>query len=156
ADRIAADLTVVGPEAPLVAGVVDAFRTKGRRIVGPTAAAARLEGSKRFAKEVMIEAGIPTARSVEASTKAEAAARISEIGFPVVVKFDGLAAGKGVVICEDKAAALAALESLPEGAFVLEEFLTGEEVSFIAYIHENGSIVPFEATQDHKTIFDGD
>ncbi len=160
AESINAELTVVGPEAPLVAGVIDAFRARGRRIVGPTAAAAQLEGSKRFAKQVMIDAGIPTARSIEASTKAEAARHLSDtgfaLGFPLVVKFDGLAAGKGVVICEDKAAALAALESLPEGAYVLEEFLEGEEVSFIAYVHENGSIVPFEATQDHKTIFDGD
>jgi phosphoribosylamine---glycine ligase len=156
ARHIGAALTVVGPEAPLAAGVVDCFRAAGLRIVGPTAAAARLEASKVFAKEIMAEAGIPTARAVAASSKTAARARLNDLGFPVVVKYDGLAAGKGVVICTNAAEAAAALDQLPEGAFVLEEFLIGEEVSFIAYIHENGTVVPFEATQDHKTIFDGD
>jgi phosphoribosylamine--glycine ligase len=160
AETIGADLTVVGPEAPLVAGVVDVFRTAGRRIVGPTAAAAQLEGSKLFAKQIMQAAGVPTAQSVSAASKSDAAARLTNpsfpLAFPMVVKFDGLASGKGVVICASRDEALAAVASLPEGAFVLEEFLVGEEVSFIAYVHESGVIIPFEATQDHKTIFDND
>ena len=156
AEQIDAELTVVGPEAPLAIGVVDLFRVKGRRIVGPTAAAARLEASKLFAKQVMQAAGIPTARSIAAASKAEAAKHVRDLGYPMVVKYDGLAAGKGVVICQTEAEAQAAIAGLPQGAFVLEEFLIGEEVSFIAYVHENGTILPFEATQDHKTIFNGD
>jgi phosphoribosylamine--glycine ligase len=156
AEAVDADITVVGPEAPLVSGVVDLFRSRGKRIVGPTAAAAQLEGSKVFSKRFMIAAGVPTAKALTLSSRAEVRGALGGFGFPLVIKFDGLAAGKGVVIAADESEALAALDSLPEGSYVLEEFLTGEEVSFIVYVHENGAIVPLEATQDHKTIFDND
>src|SRR5277367_5278083 len=133
ADSIGADLTVVGPEAPLAAGIVDQFRAAGRLIVGPTAAAARLEASKVFAKEFMTRAGIPTARFASVSTVDGARAVLREFGFPVVLKADGLAAGKGVIIANEPAEAEAALATLMTSAsrLVIEEFLTGEEVSFI-------------------------
>jgi phosphoribosylamine---glycine ligase len=139
------DLTVVGPEAPLVEGIVDIFREQKKLIVGPTQAAARLEGSKLFAKEFFIRAGIPTARSGQS---------LKEFSFPVVIKADGLAAGKGVVISENEAEAKEALVRLGPNV-VIEEFLQGEEVSFIAL--SNGTdIMPFLPTQDHKRLLDGD
>ena len=149
-----ADLTVVGPEVPLVAGVVDAFRAAGRPIVGPTAAAARLEGSKVFAKNFFIQRDIPTAAYVTAATPADARATLDRFGFPVVLKADGLAAGKGVVIAHDRAAAEAALATL-NGPIVVEEFLTGQEVSFIA-LCDGRDVLPLAPTQDHKAVFDGD
>jgi phosphoribosylamine--glycine ligase len=155
AEHLGANLTVVGPEAPLVAGVVDAFRARGLRIVGPTAAAARLEGSKVFAKEFLCRAGIPTARALTADTAGLAAERLDQLGFPVVLKADGLAAGKGVVIAASRSEAEQALASLPAGRFVIEEYLEGEEVSFIVYT-DGSKVVPLEATQDHKAVFDGD
>jgi len=149
------DLTIVGPEAPLVAGIVDAFRASGLRIIGPTAAAARLEGSKVFAKQFMQAAGIPTARFRIASGPAEAPRLLDTFGYPVVLKADGLAAGKGVIVAEDRAQALAALEQLPPGPLVIEEYLTGEEVSFITIC--NGTrAVALEPTQDHKRVYDAD
>lgn len=163
ADKVNADLTVVGPEAPLVAGVVDAFRAAGRLVVGPTAAAAQLEGSKIFAKRFFERAGIPTARFVAAETAAEALAALDQFGCPVVLKADGLAAGKGVLICESRADAEAGIRGLFSGQLVgsagsrvvVEEYLTGEEVSFIA-LADGTNIVPLEPTQDHKTIYDND
>ncbi len=157
AEQVNATLTVVGPEAPLVAGTVDLFRAQAphRKIIGPTAAAAQLEGSKVFSKAFMLRAGIPTARAVTAANAEAAAAHLDEIGYPVVLKADGLAAGKGVVIAPDRAAALDALSKLPAGQIVVEEFLTGEEVSFIVVADHRRSW-PLEATQDHKAIFDGD
>ena len=149
------DLTIVGPEAPLVAGIADAFRASGLRIIGPTAAAARLEGSKVFAKQFMAAAGIPTARFRTASGPAEAARLLDTFDFPVVLKADGLAAGKGVIVAEDRPRALAALEQLPTGALVIEEYLTGEEVSFIA-ICDGTKAVALEPTQDHKRVYDAD
>jgi phosphoribosylamine--glycine ligase len=149
------DLTIAGPEAPLVAGVADAFRACGLRIVGPTAAAARLEGSKVFAKDFMHRAGIPTARFRTASDAAEARHFLDEFGYPVVLKADGLAAGKGVIVAEDRQQALAALQRLPKGPLVVEEYLAGEEVSFIA-LCDGTKTVPFEPTQDHKPVYDGD
>src|ERR1700685_5234 len=145
AERYGADLTVVGPEAPLVAGIVDQFHARGLRIIGPTAAAARLEGSKCFAKQFFARAGIPTARS---------ASNIKNFSFPVVVKADGLAAGKGVVIAHDRTEAEQAIQRLGPHV-VIEEFLEGEEVSFIG-LTDGNSIFPFAPAQDHKRAFDGD
>jgi len=154
AESIDADLTVVGPEAPLVAGVVDVFRAAGRRIVGPTAAGARLEGSKIFAKQFFQRHHIPTAAFTAAGSPQQALAALERFKYPVVIKADGLAAGKGVVIAADRAAAESAIENLG-GAMVIEEFLTGEEVSFIA-LTDGRTILPLAPSQDHKTVFDGD
>ncbi len=139
------ELTVVGPEAPLVAGIVDHFQSRGLKIIGPTQAAARLEGSKLFAKEFFRRAAIPAARSGPS---------IKDFSFPVVIKADGLAAGKGVVIAHTEAEASEALARLGPDV-VIEEFLKGEEVSFIG-LSDGQSIIPFAPTQDHKRIFDGD
>lgn len=163
AESAGIDLTVVGPEAPLAAGVVDVFRSRGLPIVGPIQSAARLESSKGFAKEVMIQAGVPTARSVTVESVAEAHAAIRRFEFPVVLKADGLAAGKGVVIANTREEAKRTAEAMLAGELVgnagrrllVEEFLKGEEVSFIA-ITDGRTVIPLEATQDHKAIFDGD
>jgi phosphoribosylamine--glycine ligase len=149
------DLTVVGPEAPLVAGVVDRFRVEGLAICGPTAEAAQLEGSKSFAKDFMVRAGVPTARYRTVSSLDDARRTIEEFGFPVVLKADGLAAGKGVVIAEDRSQAEAALPELLGSKLVVEEFLRGEEVSFIV-VSDGKQAVALQPTQDHKAIFDGD
>jgi len=154
ADEIAADLTVVGPEAPLVAGVVDEFRAKGKKIVGPTRANAQLEGSKIFAKHFFVQTSIPTADYVTVDNPEDARRAIDRFGFPVVLKADGLAAGKGVVVVNDKAEAEAALATLT-GRLVVEEFLRGEEVSFIA-LCDGRNVVALAPTQDHKAVFDGD
>ena len=154
AEAIDADLTVVGPEAPLVDGLADAFRERGRRIVGPDAKAARLEGSKIFAKQFFGEHGIPTAQYVTAADAEEARAQLDRFGFPVVLKADGLAAGKGVIVAEDRAQAAAGLETL-RGPLVIEECLRGEEVSFIA-LCDGRNALPLAATQDHKAVYDGD
>jgi phosphoribosylamine--glycine ligase len=154
ADEIDAALTVVGPEAPLVDGVVDEFRARGRKIVGPDAQAAQLEGSKVFAKNFFIQSNIPTAAFVTVESAAEARQAIDRFGFPVVLKADGLAAGKGVVIAHDRAEAETALQTLT-GRLVVEEFLRGEEVSFIA-LCDGRNVVPLAPTQDHKAVFDGD
>ena len=148
------DLTVVGPEAPLVAGVVDHFRERKLNIIGPTRAAARLEGSKIFAKQFCARAGIPTARSVEVTSFAEARQALQRFSFPVVIKADGLAAGKGVIIAREEQEAVAALGRLGPN-LVLEEFLEGEEVSFIG-LSRGEQFLPFAPTQDHKRVFDGD
>jgi len=155
AEDVEADLTVVGPEAPLVAGVADAFQARGRRLVGPTAQAAQLEGSKVFAKEFLKRAGIPTARFEVAESAAEARNLLDGFGYPVVLKADALAAGKGVIIACDKGEAEAALERLPTGRFVIEEYLEGEEVSFIV-LSDGRRAIPFAPTQDHKAVYDGD
>jgi phosphoribosylamine--glycine ligase len=154
AESVDADLTVVGPEAPLVAGVVDVFRAAGRKIVGPTAVGAQLEGSKIFAKQFFERAGIPTAQFVSADTPEQARAALDHFDYPVVIKADGLAAGKGVVIAQDRAAAESAIRSLG-GRMVIEEFLTGEEVSLIA-LTDGRNVVPLAPAQDHKTVFDSD
>jgi phosphoribosylamine---glycine ligase len=147
-------LTIVGPEAPLVNGVVDRFRERDLNIIGPTQAAARLEGSKIFAKQFFERAGIPTARSVQPASIEEALSTTKRFGFPQVIKADGLAAGKGVVIAQNRAEAVEAIEELGPD-LVIEEFLEGEEVSFIG-ISNGQMILPFAPTQDHKRIFDGD
>jgi phosphoribosylamine--glycine ligase len=157
AESIDADLTVVGPETPLAAGIVDQFRAKGRRIVGPTAAAARLEASKSFAKELMLRAGIPTARFATATSPEEARDALLEFDLPVVIKADGLAAGKGVIIANTQEEAKRAIDQLMTigGSLVIEEFLAGEEVSFIV-LSDGVNVLALEPTQDHKTVLDGD
>jgi phosphoribosylamine--glycine ligase len=154
AKMVEPDLTVVGPEAPLVAGVVDEFRALGRKIVGPDCGAARLEGSKIFAKNFFVQRNIPTAAFVTVDHPEDARKAIDRIGFPVVLKADGLAAGKGVVIAQDLREAEEALTKLT-GPLVVEEFLQGEEVSFIA-LCDGKNVVPLAPTQDHKAVFDGD
>jgi phosphoribosylamine---glycine ligase len=154
AEHVKAELTVVGPEVPLVAGIVDEFRAAGRPIVGPTQANARLEGSKIFAKQFMEDAAIPTARSVRIPSEEEGLRRLADFQYPVVIKADGLAAGKGVVIAQDRVQAEEAIRSLGP-RLLIEEFLEGEEVSFIV-LSDGRNIVPFEATQDHKAVYDGD
>ena len=148
------DLTVVGPEAPLVAGVLDQFRARNLPIVGPTAENAALEGSKIHSKRFMARLGVPTARFRTVSTPVEAIAALPEFRYPVVLKTDGLAAGKGVVIAQDRVEAEAAIYSLP-CPMVMEEFLEGEEVSFIV-LCDGRRAVPLEPSQDHKRIFDSD
>jgi phosphoribosylamine--glycine ligase len=151
---VGADLTVVGPEAPLVAGIVDRLRANGMKVVGPAADAARLEGSKVFAKEFFQSHGIPTAAYAVCDDAAQARMALGRFGFPVVLKADGLAAGKGVVIAHDRAEADAALATL-QGRIVVEEFLEGEEVSFIA-VCDGRDVLPLAPAQDHKAVFDGD
>ena len=157
------DLTVVGPEAPLVAGIADRFRAEGRRIFGPDAAAARLEGSKAFTKAFLAGHGIPTARYAEFTDPAEAAACVRGHAAPLVIKADGLAAGKGVVVAQSRAEALAAVDGMLSGrAFgdagrriVIEEFLAGEEASFICVV-SGREVVPLASSQDHKAAGEGD
>jgi phosphoribosylamine---glycine ligase len=149
--HLAIDLTVVGPEVPLVAGVVDHFRTQGMPIVGPTAVNATLEGSKIHSKRLMEKLGIPTARY---QTVENAAQVPRDFRYPVVLKTDGLAAGKGVIIAQNRAEVDAALDTLPF-PMVIEEFLEGEEVSFIV-LCDGKRGVPLEPSQDHKRIFDND
>ncbi len=154
ADSINPDLTVVGPEVPLVAGIVDEFRAAGRKIVGPARDAAQLEGSKIYSKQFMQRLGIPTARFARVESIEDGLAALVQFPTPVVIKADGLAAGKGVIIAHDRAGAEAAVHSLGP-RLVIEEFLTGEEVSFIA-LSDGKDLVPLEATQDHKAVGDGD
>jgi phosphoribosylamine--glycine ligase len=151
--ELSADLVVVGPEAPLVAGVADAVRAKGIACFGPGAAAARLEGSKAFAKEVMAAAGVPTARSRTCTDPAAAAAALAEFGPPYVVKDDGLAAGKGVVVTGDGDAALAHAGSCER--VVIEEYLAGPEVSLFV-LCDGRTAVPLLPAQDFKRVGDGD
>jgi phosphoribosylamine--glycine ligase len=154
ASAVQPDLVVVGPEAPLVAGLVDQLRARRLPVVGPTQSQARLEGSKIFAKQFMNEAGIPTARAVQVDTYEDAIRAIDSFPHPVVIKADGLAAGKGVIIAQDRAEAVRAAGALGP-RLVIEEYLTGEEVSFIA-LCDGRDAIPLEATQDHKAVRDGD
>jgi phosphoribosylamine---glycine ligase len=158
ARRLEVDLVVVGPEAPLVAGVADAVRARGIACFGPTREAARLEGSKAFAKDVMASAGVPTARARVCTTGEEAAAALDELGPPYVVKDDGLAAGKGVVVTEERAEALA--HAVACERVVIEEFLDGPEVSLFAICSWNeadgATVYPLQPAQDFKRIFDQD
>jgi phosphoribosylamine---glycine ligase len=154
AESIDPDLTVVGPEVPLVGGIVDQFRAAKRKIVGPTQDAAQLEGSKIHSKEFMRHLGIPTARYTRVESVEAGVAALAAFDTPVVIKADGLAAGKGVIIAQDRAEAEAAVHWLGP-RLVIEEFLRGEEVSFIA-LSDGKNIVPLEATQDHKAVGDGD
>ena len=153
AAELGAELVVIGPEAPLVAGVADAVRAAGIDCFGPSAAAARLEGSKTFAKEVMAAAGIPTAASRSCTTPDEVAVALDEFGPPYVVKDDGLAAGKGVVVTQDRAAALAHAKGCER--VVVEEFLDGPEASLFC-VTDGVTVVPLVPAQDFKRIGDGD
>jgi phosphoribosylamine---glycine ligase len=156
-------LTVVGPEAPLAAGVVDAFQRAGLRIFGPTQAAAQLESSKDFAKQFMVRHGIPTARYATFTDLGEAKLYVEDQGVPIVIKADGLAAGKGVVVAMTMGDAYAALNLMlgsadgknNGGRVVIEEFMEGEEASFIC-LCDGKSALPFASSQDHKRIFDHD
>ena len=150
------DLVVVGPEAPLVAGVADPLRAAGVPVFGPDAAAAQLEGSKAFAKRVMDEAGVPTGRAAKVASAEEAGAVLDEFGAPYVVKADGLAAGKGVLVTEDRDAALDHIATwAPHGEVLVEEFLDGQEVSLF-FFADGESVMPLTPAQDYKRIFDGD
>jgi phosphoribosylamine---glycine ligase len=153
AGRLGVNLVVVGPEAPLVAGVADAVRETGIACFGPSAAAAQLEGSKAFAKQVMAAAGVPTARSRECTTRDHVDQALSEFGAPYVVKDDGLAAGKGVVVTSDRQ--LAVDHALACGRVVIEEFLDGPEVSLFA-ITDGRTVRPLQPAQDFKRVGDGD
>jgi phosphoribosylamine--glycine ligase len=153
AGRLGADLVVIGPEAPLVAGVADALRAAGVTCFGPSAEAARIEGSKTFAKDVMTAAGVPTARARSCATPAEAAAALDEFGSPYVVKADGLAAGKGVVVTADRDAAIAHAKACER--VVIEEYLDGPEVSLFA-LCDGATAVPLQPAQDFKRVHDGD
>jgi phosphoribosylamine---glycine ligase len=155
------DLVVVGPEAPLVAGAVDALAEHGIRAFGPSAAAARLEGSKRYAKELMRDVGVPTAGYAVLTSREEALAELAGSSYPVVLKADSLAAGKGVIICPDEAAAHEAVElffterRFGDTEVVLEEFLEGEELSLLA-VCDGERAVAMAPAQDYKRIGDGD
>ena len=156
-------LTVVGPEAPLVLGVVDAFRAAGQRIFGPTAAAAQLEGSKAYAKDFLARHGIPTAYYAVHDDVEAALAYVREKGAPIVIKADGLAAGKGVIVAMTLDEAEAAVRDMLSGnsfgqagsRVVIEEFLDGEEASFISMV-DGKTARPMATSQDHKRVGDGD
>ena len=155
-ERIA--LTVVGPEAPLAAGVVDAFRARGLRIFGPTRAAAQLESSKAFAKDFMQRHAIPTALYATFTDAAAAHAHVAKVGAPIVVKADGLAAGKGVVVAmtpDEAHAAIDAMLQMDGARVVIEECLDGEEASFIV-LCDGQHVLPLATSQDHKRLRDGD
>ena len=157
------DLTIVGPELPLTAGIVDVFEAAGLRVFGPNRRAAELEGSKAFTKELLARLGVPTAKHRTFTDHAAARRYLDEIGAPVVVKADGLAAGKGVLVCDDLTIARAGLdEIMVRRAFgaagaqvVIEEFLPGEEVSFMA-LTDGRTVLPLASSQDHKRVGDGD
>ena len=160
-------VTVVGPEAPLAVGVVDAFRARGLRIFGPTQAAAQLESSKAYAKAFMQRHGIPTARYAEFTEAAPAHAYVDAQGAPIVIKADGLAAGKGVVVAMTLAEAHEAIDDMLSSnklavvnaggvaRVVIEEFMAGEEASFIV-LSDGVNILPLATSQDHKRVGDGD
>ncbi len=158
----AIDLVVVGPEAPLCAGLVDRLEAEGIAAFGPRAAAARIEGSKGFMKDLCARHGVPTAAYKRIGSLAEAEAFIAELGAPLVVKADGLAAGKGVVLAETEAEALDAARAALGGAFgeagvtlVIEEMLVGEEASYFALV-DGETVLPLETAQDHKAVGEGD
>lgn len=163
AEKHAIDLTVVGPEAPLVAGIVDVFKARGLTIFGPSAKAAEIEGSKIFSKELMQKYGVPTAFFKVCDNLADARAFVEEKGAPIVIKADGLAAGKGVVVAMTRDEALEALDEMmgdhkfgaAGNRVVIEEFMDGEEASLLAFT-DGKTIVPMLAAQDHKRVDDGD
>ncbi|OGP59302.1 MAG: phosphoribosylamine--glycine ligase [Deltaproteobacteria bacterium RBG_13_61_14] len=157
------DLTVVGPEAPLTLGIVDRFSAAGLRVFGPSQAAARIEGSKAFMKDLMKKYRIPSAAFATFDSPEKAKAYLKKVGAPIVVKADGLAAGKGVILCQTLPEAEAAIDQImvkkefgPAGdKVVIEEFLTGEEASFLAFT-DGEAVLPLASCQDHKAIFDND
>jgi len=150
------ELVIVGPEAPLVAGVADVLRRQRIPVFGPSKAAAQLEGSKTFAKRIMDAAHVPTGRAVRAATASEAIAAIDEYGAPYVIKADGLAAGKGVLVTPDRDAAVAHAEYwLKYGGVLVEEFLDGQEVSLFL-VSDGEHVLPLSPAQDYKRVFDDD
>jgi phosphoribosylamine--glycine ligase len=149
------DLVVVGPEAPLVAGVADALRAAGVAVFGPNAAAARLEGSKGFTKDLCRANGIPTADYVRVDRAADALAALDRFGLPVVIKADGLAAGKGVTVAGTRAEAEAAIRAAGDGPLVIEQFVEGEEASLFALV-DGATAVPLASAQDHQRVGEGD
>ena len=150
------ELVVIGPEAPLVAGVADPLRTRGIPVFGPGKVAAQLEGSKTFAKRIMDAAGVPTGRAVRASTLVEAEEALDAFGAPYVVKADGLAAGKGVLVTSDRDAAVRhATHWLAHGSVLIEEFLDGQEVSLFL-VSDGHTVLPLSPAQDYKRLLDGD
>ena len=155
ARREGMDLVVVGPEAPLVAGVSDALRTAGFAVFGPSAAAAQLEGSKGFTKDLCRANGIPTGDYVRVETMADARVALERFGIPVVIKADGLAAGKGVTVAMTRAEAEAAIDAAGDGPLVIEEFLEGEEASLFALV-DGETAMPLASAQDHKRVGEGD
>jgi phosphoribosylamine--glycine ligase len=163
AEREQVDLTVVGPELPLTLGIADLLRARGLACFGPDRGAARVESSKAFAKALMSRHGIPTARARSFTDPTDAAGYARAVAAPLVVKADGLAAGKGVTVCRDLPSALEAIEQImvkkvfgvAGETVVIEECLQGEEASFFA-LTDGAEVVPLEAVQDHKAVFDGD
>lgn len=149
------DLAIIGPEAPLVAGVSDALRSSGVEVFGPSKNAAALEGSKSFAKEVMAAAGVPTAMARECSTLEDVENAIDDFGAPYVVKADGLAAGKGVIVTSDREAALAHAKKFIDMGILVEEFLEGEEVSLF-FLSDGKTVMPLSPAQDFKRAFNND
>lgn len=157
------DLTIVGPEVPLVAGIVDEFEKENLKVFGPNKKCAQLEGSKAFSKKFMIRHNLPTAKYKEYTNLDKAIAEIDEFGYPVVIKADGLAAGKGVVIPEKREDAIKALEEMMANhkfghagdKIVIEEFLTGVETSILAFV-DNNTIVPMVSAKDHKKVFENE
>lgn len=149
------DLVVIGPEAPLVNGVADALREQGIAVFGPDQKAAQLEGSKAFAKEVMAAADVPTGMARQCTTIEEVESALDQFGAPYVVKADGLAAGKGVIVTEDKAAAIAHAKNFIAGGVLVEEFLSGQEVSLF-FLSDGETVVPLSPAQDYKRAFDND
>lgn len=150
------DLVVIGPEAPLVAGVADPLRERGVAVFGPSQAAAQLEGSKAFAKRIMTEAQVPTGEAINVTSVEEAASVLDRLGAPYVIKADGLAAGKGVLVTEDRGAALAHVEYwVRHGQVLIEEYLDGEEVSLF-FFSDGHTVLPLQPAQDYKRIFDND
>ncbi len=150
-----AELVVIGPEAPLVNGVADALREQGIAVFGPNQKAAQLEGSKAFAKEVMAVADVPTGMARQCTTIEEVESALDQLGAPYVVKADGLAAGKGVIVTEDKAAALAHAKNFIAGGILVEEYLAGQEVSLF-FLSDGETVVPLSPAQDYKRAFDND
>jgi phosphoribosylamine--glycine ligase len=155
AQRNGVGLVVVGPEAPLVAGVADALRAAGIPVFGPNAAAAQLEGSKGFTKDLCRANGIPTADYIRADRMQDALAALDRFGVPVVIKADGLAAGKGVTVAMSRAEAEAAIRAAGDGPLVIEEFLQGEEASLFALV-DGDTAVTLVSAQDHKRVGEGD
>ena len=149
------DLAVIGPEAPLVAGVADALREQGVAVFGPSQEAAQLEGSKNFAKEIMAAAEVPTGMAHQCTTIEEVEHALDQFGAPYVVKADGLAAGKGVIVTSDKQAALEHAGNYISGGVLVEEFLDGQEVSLF-FLADGKSVLPLSPAQDYKRAFDGD
>jgi phosphoribosylamine--glycine ligase len=162
ARHLAVDWTLVGPEAPLAAGLVDTFRAAGLPIFGPTRAAAMIESSKEFSKSLMLDAGVPTARAISCRTMADAERSIDDIGVPVVINASGLAAGKGVIVCTSRSEAADAAASMLAGSFgdagstlLVEEFMDGEELSLFV-LTDGMHAVPLPAAQDHKRLLEED